>query len=140
MRSDRMERSCEGPRLKLWKTGGLAVADLRGTEALFDEEELNVLGQQLYGLVDDGEVVLINLRDVQHLSSGVLARLAVLHGRLKRAQGRLLICGICPSLRDVLRQCRLDQVFEISSGDAEAVAANWAQGTAIDTPQSSPLA
>src|SRR5271166_4183220 len=98
MRVDRGKSTREGTRLHLWETGGLPVADLEGLEGLFDEEELSALGHQLYRLVDEGAVVLVNLRGVQYVSSGVIARLASLHRRLQGTQGRLLICGVNPFL------------------------------------------
>ena len=48
------------------------------------------------------------------MSSDVLGMLAGLDQRVKRAQGcRLGLCGLDPVMRDMMRICHLEQVFDI---------------------------
>ena len=54
------------------------------------------------------------------MSSDVLGTLAGLHRRLEKLGGRLGLSDPDPGLRDMLRICRLDRLFEIVAEGAEA--------------------
>jgi anti-anti-sigma factor len=130
MRAERIETESEATRLHLREVGGVRVVVLQGLECLFDEDELDELGRRLYRLVEEGCVVVVDLRGAQYISSGVVARLAWLHRRLGNAHGRLLICGLTPLILHLFRLCGLDRVLEISTEDAELVVDRWMKGLA----------
>jgi anti-anti-sigma factor len=72
-------------------------------------------------VAEDGHTRLVlNFREVHTMSSDVLAMLAALHRRLEDSQRRLAISGLDPVLRDMLRLCRLDRVFDLHADEAEA--------------------
>ena len=54
------------------------------------------------------------------MSSNVLGVLAALHRRLEDSPHRLAISGLNPVLRDMLRICRLESVFDLRADEAEA--------------------
>ena len=133
MRADPMKTVSEANRLRVERIGAFPLACLVGLEDVFDEEELDELGRQLHGLVDETGVVLVSVRGAERLSSGILARLVMLHRRLRGARGRLLICGVSPFLREVLRQCRLDRVLELFTEEGETLANRLAEGWERDS-------
>jgi hypothetical protein len=59
-----------------------------------------------------------------------------LHLRVVRARGRLRLCGLDPPIRDVLRICHLDRVFEVYADETAALGdgpADWDQRRADDS-------
>jgi anti-anti-sigma factor len=100
---------------------GTTVVDVLNAETLFAEDDISDLGDQLHGLVEAGHTQLIlNFDAVRTMSSDVLGLLAGLHRRLERSRGRLGLTGLDPVVRDMLRICRLDCVFDIHQGEPEA--------------------
>jgi anti-anti-sigma factor len=100
---------------------GTTVVDVLNAETLFAEDDISDLGDQLHGLVEAGHTQLIlNFHAVRTMSSDVLGLLAGLHRRLERSRGRLGLTGLDPVVRDMLRICRLDRVFDIHHGEPEA--------------------
>jgi anti-sigma B factor antagonist len=91
--------------------------------ALTSEEVIQQLEEQLLALTDQAGVkkLLLSFRDVQLMSSAVLAVLLKVSRRVTQAGGRLRLCGLAPGLRDVFRITRLDRVFEIHDAEAAAL-------------------
>jgi anti-sigma B factor antagonist len=110
------------PRVR--NVGGLAVVDITSGEALFDWDLLRDLSAQLHHLIEEGQTrVLLNLSQVQYMSSDVLGTLATARRRIDRVHGRIGLCGLNATLREMLRICHLDQAFDIYADESEAVAA-----------------
>jgi hypothetical protein len=53
------------------------------------------------------------------MSSDVLGMLAALHQRVEKSRCRLAISGLKPVLRNMLRICRLERVFNLHADEAE---------------------
>ena len=65
----------------------------------------------------------IDCSQVTMMSSDLLSRLVVLQRRLKQKEGKLILCGLCPEVREVFRWTKLDHFFEIRDNEGqEAVA------------------
>ena len=75
---------------------------------------------------------MLNLGGIRLMSGGMLATLVGLHRRVERAQGRLGLFGLDPVLRDMVRICRLERVFEIYPDEQDALSGRLA---ADDRPQ-----
>lgn len=75
-------------------------------------------------LVSDGGIprVIVDLSDVERISSGFAARLLSLSKRIRSAQGRFILCGMNRLVRETLQGCRLDSMFEIADDQATALA------------------
>ena len=113
------------PRLNVRVIDGLAVVDIVNADVLFEEGAVRELSTQLHWLVEEGHTrLLLNLGGIRYMSSDVLGILARLHQRVERAQGRLGLCGLDPVIRDMVRICRLEQVFDIYSDEKEALSAD----------------
>jgi anti-anti-sigma factor len=65
--------------------------------------------------------MLLNFCGVQCISCGVLGMLAALHKRLEQAQARLVLCGLDPLMRQMIRICHLEPVFDIYADETEAL-------------------
>ena len=117
-RSDRPHRR---PALRVRAVDGTTVVDIINAETLYAEEDISHLANQLRRLAEDGHTRLVlNFREVHTMSSDVLGMLAALHRRLEKSRRRLAISGLDPVLRDMLRICRLERVFDLHADEAEA--------------------
>jgi anti-sigma B factor antagonist len=110
------------PRLRVRDVDGLAVVDFVNAEVLFEGGTIRELSTQLHHLIEEGHTrLLLNLDGIRSMSGSMLATLLGLHQRLERAQGRLGLFGLDPVLRDMVRICRLEPVFDIYADEREAV-------------------
>ena len=75
-------------------------------------------------LVSGGGIprVIVDLSDLELISSGFTARLLSLSKRIRSAQGRFILCGMNRFVRETLHGCRLDRMFEIADDQATALA------------------
>jgi anti-anti-sigma factor len=62
-----------------------------------------------------GVEIVLDLGDVQYLSSPVLSKLIDIKRKIRKAGERLRLRNVHPDLHEVFRICRLDQVFEIEA-------------------------
>ena len=115
------------PRLAVRSLDGLAVVDFVNAEVLFDGGAIRELGTQLHRLIEEGHTrLLLNLGGIRLMSGGMLATLVGLHRRVEGAQGRLGLFGLDPALRDMVRICRLERVFEIYPDEWDALSGRLA--------------
>src|SRR5262245_53384174 len=72
-------------------------------ERIVSQEAVQVIGDQLYGLVEDQgfRKVVVNFRGVRIMTSALLGKLMGLRKRLVSANGRLRLCGLEPTIREV---------------------------------------
>ena len=61
----------------------------------------------------DCQTLFMDCSNVQLLGSETLGKLILLQRRLKQKAGKLILCGLCPEVREVLSRTKLDQLFEI---------------------------
>jgi len=61
--------------------------------------------------------VIVDLRRLDLVDSAFVARLLSMHKRIRASGGNLILCGLCPVVREMFEHLRLDKAFEIS--DAE---------------------
>ena len=89
------------------------VQIVRPTGNLIQPEALDRLTES--AAIRRGTVLVIDLGDVQFLSSEALARLIIVKKSIEASRGKMRLRNIHPDLREVFRICRLDQVFEIET-------------------------
>lgn len=91
---------------------------------LSEEDNLEQLSHDMLALVDQYQVrrLVVNLSEVEYLTSAVLGKLITLHRRLHRKDGRMAICGTKDVVDDVFRASRLDEYFTMAQDVATAVA------------------
>ena len=97
------------------------------TQSLMNPQELERIGAQLFGLVDQdkkGHVVL-DFGKVKYLSSQAIGIILTLNKKLTGGSAggeNLILCGVGPQLMQLLKITRLDRILTIKSTPAEAVA------------------
>jgi anti-anti-sigma factor len=100
-------------RLKFSERDGVVVATFLCKNCL-GKEAVADLGAELAGLAAGGQAgVILDCSRLEHLDSGSLKFIVRLHKALKRRGGGLAICRLPPTLREVFRITRLDDVVPV---------------------------
>jgi anti-sigma B factor antagonist len=90
---------------------------------ILDETNIQIIGNQLTGLVDeDGRrKIVLDFGNVEYLSSAALGKLITLDKKVKAAKGKLRLCGIRPEIYEVFAITRLNKVFSIYDDQEKAL-------------------
>jgi anti-sigma B factor antagonist len=89
---------------------------------ILDEANIQELGRELFGLVEDGnKKILLNFSNVEFLSSAALGKLITLDKKVKSASGQLHLSDIRPEIYEVFAITRLNKLFEIHDTEAAAL-------------------
>ena len=109
-------------RLDLEEVGEITVARFTDKKIL-DEANIQVIGNQMFGLVeDDGRrKIVLDFTNVEYLSSAALGKLIVMDKKVKAAQGQLKMCSVRPDILEVFRITRLDKLFAIFDSREQAL-------------------
>ncbi|APW62685.1 STAS domain-containing protein [Paludisphaera borealis] len=109
--------------LRVTNIDGVAMVDFVGSELMYASDLVQDVGAELTSLVKDQNhtKLLLNFRNVQYLSSMMLAQLAHLDREVKKAKGQLRICGLGPVLRDTFRISHFESLFAIYDDEAAAL-------------------
>jgi len=113
----------EQPHLKVTQSEGASVVEFLDRKIL-EEFTINEIGDQLSTLVGAGGGklrLLLNFRNVEHLSSAALGMLIKLHNEMKKTGGKLRLSDINPQIFEVFKITRLNKLFEIYDTRAEAL-------------------
>jgi anti-anti-sigma factor len=97
----------------------IIVYDFQGREEL-DELNVEEVARELLDLVDRGSKIILDFSSVKLLTSTHLAKLIVLHKRVRCAGNELRVCGLKRNVREVFEITQLDKVFRIYENVAEA--------------------
>jgi anti-anti-sigma factor len=57
--------------------------------------------------------VVVDLRLLDVVDSAFVARLLAMHKRIRASGGHLVLCGLCPVVREMFQHLRLEKAFEI---------------------------
>lgn len=111
-------------RLEVEPIGDVTVVNFVDRKIL-DEQNIQVIGEQLFGLVDqDGlRKIVLNFRNVEYLSSAALGKLITLNKKLQAAKGQLVLCNIGPQIFEVFEITKLDKFFKIRKEEQDALQA-----------------
>jgi len=92
---------------------------------ILDETNINELGRQLMDLVKKQYMIkmVIDMGNVQYLSSAVLRQFIALYKAIKEEKGDLKLCKVCPAVRDVFKITQLDKMIEIKDDLDSAISA-----------------
>ncbi|QDT95880.1 STAS domain-containing protein [Gimesia aquarii] len=90
---------------------------------ILDEGNIQIIGTQLFGLVDeDGrKKIVLDFSNVEYLSSAALGKLITLDKKVKKAKGKLKLCSIRPDIYEVFAITRLNQLFDIAETQEAAL-------------------
>jgi anti-anti-sigma factor len=108
-----MSESPDRPRLEVGRDGGRTVARLVGCARLTADDARD-LGRQFAGLVEGraGEHLLVDLAEVEYLTSTGLGQLIALGKQLRRGGGRLSLVNVRPPRFEALTAMRLDKLLD----------------------------
>jgi anti-sigma B factor antagonist len=111
-------------RLEVEQIGDVTVVNFVDRKIL-DEQNIQVIGDQLFSLVDhDGlRKLLLNFGNVEYLSSAALGKLITLNKKLQGVGGRLVLCNIDQQIYEVFEITRLDKFFNIQKEEQAALQA-----------------
>src|SRR5438034_7389742 len=109
-------------RLEVEDIGDVTVINFVDRKIL-DEQNIQVIGEQLFSLVDqDGRrKLLLNFGNVEYLSSAALGKLITLNKKLQAVGGRLILCNIDPQIYEVFEITKLDKFFNIQKEEQAAL-------------------
>jgi len=112
------------PKLDIRLEKGVRVVEFADRKIL-EELAISQIGEQLsqFAESDPDPKLLLDFKNVQHLSSAALGMLITLNKQLIERQGRLVLANIHPQIYEVFRITRLNKLFNIQSTTEAAIAA-----------------
>jgi anti-anti-sigma regulatory factor len=122
--------------LEVEQLGDVAVVTFRQRQIL-TAGVLEAVGTELNSLVDEGgqRHLILNFGNIDRLTSGLFAKLLILHQKVRAVQGRLVFCRIAPHLREIFALFKLHLILGIYAEEQEALQA-FHRGGPRDTPPS----
>ena len=90
---------------------------------ILDDENIRIIGEQLFALIDDQghKKLLLNFTNVEYLSSAALGKFITLNKKVSGAGGKLVLCGIDPTIYEVFEITRLNKLFNIQKDEQSAL-------------------
>lgn len=90
---------------------------------LTDDENVEQLGHELFAVVEqyDRKRVVLDMRNVEFVTSAILGKLITLHRKLHRADGTLAICNLREAVYDTMLTSRLVEYFHVAEDVPAAV-------------------
>jgi anti-sigma B factor antagonist len=109
-------------RLQVEDIGDVSVVSFTDKKIL-DEQNIQVIGEQLFSLVDElgRKKILLNFGNVEYMSSAALGKLITLNKKVQGAGGKLVLCNIDANIREVFEITRLDKLFVIKGDEQEGL-------------------
>jgi anti-sigma B factor antagonist len=91
---------------------------------ILDEANIAEIGQQLTEMVaaKDRPKILLDFKNVDHLSSAALGMLINVNNKVKQQNGQLRLAGIKPQILEVFEITKLNKLFRILPTRADALA------------------
>jgi len=101
----------------------VAMVDFVGPQLMYSTDVVTEVGDELKSVLQgrDPAKIVLDFRNVQYLSSGMLAQLALLARDVEASGGQVKLCGLGPVLRDALRIGRFDPYFAIYDNTESAL-------------------
>jgi anti-sigma B factor antagonist len=109
-------------RLEVEDIGDVTVVNFTDRKIL-DEQNIQLIGEQLFSLVDESgrKKILLNFGNVEYLSSAALGKLITLNKKLQGAGGKLILCNIDPQIYEVFEITKLNKLFNIKGEEQAAL-------------------
>jgi anti-sigma B factor antagonist len=90
-------------RLEVEDIGDVTVVNFTDRK-LLDEQDIQIIGEQLFSLVDDvgRKKIVLNFSNVDCLSSAAVGKVGTLKSKLNAVGGRLILCNVGPTISEAL--------------------------------------
>ena len=110
-------------RIDVEQIGDVTVARFTDKKIL-DENNIQVIGNQLFGLVEEEgrKKIVLDFSNVEYLSSAALGKLITMDKKVKAAGGKLRLCSIRPDIYEVFAITKLNKLFTITDDQDQALA------------------
>src|SRR5574340_896944 len=101
-------------RLDIDEVGDVTIAKFIDRKIL-DENNIQIIGNQLFDLVDEeGRTkIILDFSNVEYLSSAALGKLITMEKKVKASKGKLRLCCIRPEIYEVFAITKLNRLFKI---------------------------
>jgi len=111
-------------RLEVEDIGDVTVVNFVDRRIL-DEQNIQIIGEQLFSLVDEvgRRKILLNFGNVEFLSSAALGKLITMNRKVQAVRGKLVLCNISKEIREVFEITKLDKLFTILPDEQAALQA-----------------
>lgn len=109
-------------RVDIEEVGDVTIARFVDRKIL-DESNIQIIGNQLFGLIDEdgrGKIIL-DFTEVEYLSSAALGKLITLDKKAKAAGAKLRLCSIRPEIYEVFAITKLNKLFQIYDNQEKAL-------------------
>lgn len=109
-------------RLDIEDVNGVTIARFTDKKIL-DESNIQIIGNQLFSLVDDDhrEKIVLDFTNVEYLSSAALGKLITMDKKVRAAGGKMRLCSIRSDIKEVFKITRLDKLFQIMDDRDKAI-------------------
>ena len=109
-------------RIDIDEVGDVTIAKFIDKKIL-DETNIQIIGNQLFGLVDeDGrKKIILDFSNVEYLSSAALGKLITMDKKVKGSKGKLRLCSIRPDIYEVFAITKLNKLFDIQENQEKAL-------------------
>jgi anti-sigma B factor antagonist len=109
-------------RLEVEDIGDVTVVNFVDRKIL-DEQNIQIIGEQLFSLVDESgrRKILLNFHNVEYLSSAALGKLITMNKKIQAVGGKLVLCEISPQIYEVFEITKLDKFFTIQKEEQAAL-------------------
>jgi len=101
--------------------GGILVRFTK--RRILSENVIEQIRQEMQALLAPERLMLLDMSNVEYLSSAAIGILINIHRMLHKSTGKLTLCGIPEKIGDLFRICKLDRLFEIYPDLESALAA-----------------
>ena len=90
---------------------------------ILDETNIQIIGNQLFGLIDEDArtKIVLDFANVEYLSSAALGKLITMDKKVKGAKGKLRLCSIRPEIYEVFAITKLNKLFKICEDQEKAL-------------------
>lgn len=109
--------------LSIEENGPVVVARFLRPQ-LSEEDNIEQMGQELVSLVEQYQcrLMVLSLEVVEFITSAALGKIIMLHRRLHRKDGKLVVCAARGPVAEVLESSRLNEYFVMAPDTDEALA------------------
>jgi len=109
-------------RLDIEEVGDVTIAKFIDKKIL-DENNIQIIGNQLFALVDEDarNKIILDFSNVEYLSSAALGKLITMEKKVKAAKGKLRLACIRPEIYEVFAITKLNRLFKIYEDQERAL-------------------
>lgn len=98
---------------------GIYIVDVTGEFDLANAPKARALFDQL--IKKQAKQIVINFNEVIYIDSSGLATVIDVFQKSRKYQGKLALCGLAPTVKNVFEIARLDSVFSIHPDEVTAI-------------------